>query len=51
MVTTEKEFIGKRVRKYYTLTKTGSVVTTEKSSELSDFIATIAHILEPKPSM
>ena len=51
MVTTEKEFIGKRIRKYYTLTKTGSTVVTEKSNELSDFIATIANILQPKPSM
>lgn len=51
MVTTEKEFIGKRVRKYYTLTKCGSTVSSEKSTELSDFIATIANILQPKPSM
>jgi DNA-binding PadR family transcriptional regulator len=51
MVTTEKEFIGKRIRKYYTLTKTGSTVTAEKSTELIDFIATISSILQPKPSM
>lgn len=51
IVSTEKEFIGKRVRKYYTLTKNGSTVTVEKANELSDFIATIATILQPKPSM
>lgn len=50
VVTTEKEFIGKRVRKYYTLTRSGNKVTTEKSTELADFIATISHILQPKPS-
>mgnify|MGYP000346365519 CR=1 FL=1 len=51
IVTTEKEFIGKRVRKYYTLTETGGTVATEKSTELNDFIATIARILQPKPTI
>lgn len=51
IVTTEKEFIGKRVRKYYTLTKNGTTVAAEKSIELADFLQTISNILQPKPSM
>lgn len=47
---TEQEFIGKRVRKYYSLTETGTVVVTQKVNELSDFLATISNILKPKPT-
>lgn len=45
---TEKEYIGKRVRKYYTLTKTGNSLAIDKVNELTDFIATIGLILKPK---
>src|SRR3954469_2651525 len=38
LVTTEPEFIGKRVRKYYTLSPAGKAKTKEKVSELSDFM-------------
>lgn len=51
VVTTEKEFIGKRVRKYYRLTQNGNAVATEKVNELHDFMQTIFTILQPKPSM
>lgn len=48
VVTTEKEFIGKRVRKYYSLTKTGNTVVTAKVNELTDFMATVKLILNSK---
>lgn len=51
VLSTEKEYIGKRVRKYYTLTKTGTSVVTQKVDELSDFMATLAMILNPKTSI
>lgn len=51
VLSTEKEYIGKRVRKYYTLTKTGTSVVTQKVDELSDFMATMAMILNPKTSI
>src|SRR5262245_58654684 len=34
---TESEFIGKRVRKYYSLTKEGRPEVAKKVNELSDF--------------
>jgi DNA-binding PadR family transcriptional regulator len=40
-VTTETEFIGKRVRKYYSLSPTGKTKTKEKVSELADFLETM----------
>lgn len=48
IVSVEKEMIGKRVRKYYTLTKSGKEVMTEKVNELSDFMNTIGGILTTK---
>lgn len=45
---TEKEYIGKRVRKYYSLTTSGNSTATEKVNELSDFLETISVILQPK---
>lgn len=45
---TEKEFIGKRVRKYYTLTKAGNSLVTEKVNELVDFLATMNILLNSK---
>lgn len=47
-VTTEEEFIGKRIRKYYTLTISGKTVTESKINELADFISTIGVLLSPK---
>src|SRR5215213_8775579 len=37
LVTTETEYIGKRVRKYYSLSPAGKSKVKEKISELSDF--------------
>ena len=49
LVTTESEFIGKRVRKYYRLSPTGKAKTREKVKELADFIQTMALLLDIKP--
>ena len=48
IVLTETEFIGKRVRKYYSLTPKGNSVVAERVSELSDFLATMGMLLTPK---
>lgn len=45
---TEKEYIGKRVRKYYSLTQKGNSVVTERVNELTDFISTINILLNTK---
>jgi DNA-binding PadR family transcriptional regulator len=44
-VTTETEFIGKRVRKYYSLSPTGKTKTKEKVSELADFMETMKFLI------
>lgn len=48
LVTTESEFIGKRVRKYYALSPTGKTKTKEKVSELADFMDTMKFLLDIK---
>jgi PadR family transcriptional regulator PadR len=48
LVTTETEFIGKRVRKYYSLSPTGKNKTKEKVSELADFMETMKFLLDIK---
>jgi len=48
LLVTETVNIGKRVRKYYTLTKHGNVTATEKVNEFSDFVTTMQLILSPK---
>lgn len=50
VVTTEKEYVGKRVRKYYTLTASGKSAVTLKVNELSDFLTTVRALLESKPA-
>ncbi len=45
LVTTKTEYIGKRIRKYYSLSATGKTKTKEKVNELSDFIATMIFLL------
>jgi len=44
----EPVMIGKRVRKYYTLTKKGKRATADSVSELSDFLSTIEQIISNK---
>jgi PadR family transcriptional regulator, regulatory protein PadR len=48
---TVKEYIGKRVRKYYTLTEQGQVSAQEKVNELQDFMVTMKYLLNLKPSI
>lgn len=48
---TEKEYIGKRVRKYYTLTSTGHSLVTKKVDELTDFMSTVGLILNSKANV
>ena len=47
---TEKEFIGKRVRKYYTLTETGRSWSEQKVDEFFDYVNTLTHVLKPAPA-
>jgi DNA-binding PadR family transcriptional regulator len=46
LVTTEIEYIGKRARKYYSLSPDGHNKTREKVNELSDFLATMKYLLD-----
>lgn len=46
----EEEYIGKRVRKYYMLTKSGNLVVKQKVKELKDFLETISILLNPSYS-
>ncbi len=49
LVTTESEYIGKRVRKYYKLSENGKNRIREKISEMSEFIETMQFLLDLKP--
>jgi PadR family transcriptional regulator PadR len=49
LVTTEVEYIGKRIRKYYSLSSTGKAKTKEKINELAAFIQTMTLLLDLKP--
>ncbi len=48
LVTTEIEYMGKRQRKYYTISKTGKTKTKEKLSELAEFMETMTFLLDLK---
>lgn len=48
---TEKEYIGKRVRKYYTLTKQGEKTAAERVNEFADFINTMKYLLDLEPRL
>jgi len=45
-VDTETEYLGKRVRKYYTLTEQGQVSASEKVYEFADFVRTMQFLLD-----
>ena len=47
LVVTREVNIGKRVRKYYSVTPSGKNETTEKIHELLDFVRTIELLLKP----
>ncbi|HXD94323.1 MAG TPA: PadR family transcriptional regulator [Bacteroidia bacterium] len=48
LLTTETEYIGKRVRKYYSLSKNGKAKSLEKVNEFADFINTMKFLLDIK---
>jgi DNA-binding PadR family transcriptional regulator len=48
---TEKVYLGKRVRKYYTLTKQGKVSATDRVNEFADFAETMKFLFDLKPKM
>lgn len=50
-VITEKVYIGKRVRKYYSLTDQGRNTVQEKVNELADFFKTLRFLLDLDPSV
>ena len=45
LVTTRTEFIGKRVRKYYSLSTAGKAKTKERLSEFAEFMNTMKLVL------
>ncbi len=51
ILTTETEYIGKRVRKYYSLSLKGKTMTQEKLTEFSDFINTMKFLLDIQPDI
>ncbi|MDP4149330.1 MAG: PadR family transcriptional regulator [Bacteroidota bacterium] len=51
LVTTETEYIGKRVRKYYTLSAAGRAKTKEKVVEMTDFMRTMMVLLDIQPKL
>jgi len=50
ILTTESVHIGKRVRKYYKLTKEGKAETKKKINEFSDFVILMQGLLNLKPA-
>ncbi len=48
LLTTEKEYIGKRLRKYYRLTETGTVAVRDKVEEFAAFVKTMQTLLQFK---
>jgi PadR family transcriptional regulator, regulatory protein PadR len=49
-VKTETIFIGKRIRKYYVLTKQGKTTSKNKLEEFKSFLNTMNSILQPQKS-
>ena len=50
-LTVEKVAIGKRVRKYYTLTADGKVEASTQAQQLRAFIQTLKLFLDPNPEL
>lgn len=48
LLTTETEYIGKRVRKYYSLSPSGKSATKQRVSEMRDFMNTLSFLLDLK---
>jgi DNA-binding PadR family transcriptional regulator len=45
----EQEFIGRRVRKYYSLTQKGRSWSEQKVDEFFEFVNTLTRVLQPTP--
>ena len=50
IIVSETEYIGKRVRKYYSLSVEGKVRTKERITELADFMETMKFLLDIQPA-
>lgn len=50
-VTVEEEFIGKRVRRYYSLTQNGKTQSQVALSELRNFLETMQQLISLKPQL
>ncbi len=48
VLSTEKIYLGKRVRKYYSVTKTGKQMVADVTHEINDFINTLDLIFNSK---
>jgi PadR family transcriptional regulator, regulatory protein PadR len=51
LVKIEIEYIGKRVRKYYSLSPTGKAKAKEKLKEFTNFVDTMISLLDLKPKL
>lgn len=51
LVTTEVEYIGKRVRKYYHLSPAGKAKSKERIAEFAEFMNTMKFLLDIKPNI
>lgn len=51
LLTTTTEYIGKRIRKYYSLSPAGKTQTKQKINELADFMDTMRNLLDIKPKL
>lgn len=51
LVVTETEYIGKRVRKYYSLSPKGTSAMKERVNELADFMETMRFLLDIKTKL
>lgn len=50
IIVAETEYIGKRVRKYYSLSAEGKLRTRERITELADFMETMKFLLDIQPA-
>lgn len=51
LLTTEIEYIGKRVRKYYSLSPDGKAKSKERVNELAEFMDTMKFLLDIKTKL
>ncbi len=51
LLTTETQMVDNRVRKYYSLTKSGQKEVSTKIAEMKAFLDTLDKILLPKPAL